>query len=126
MNESEIRPTMLEDVKSTKIPVTTATRPREVLNASSNDLKEYLKQQSSLYGVDYAVLTKVVNCESSWNSSARTSVSYGIAQFTKPTFKEYCKGEYTNAKDQLTCMASVFKKKMMSRWDCWRSLYGTK
>lgn len=50
--------------------------------------------------------------------------SKGVAQFIPSTFKQYCRGDYNSTKDQLICMASMFKLGLQYHWDAWCNLYG--
>lgn len=90
-------------------------------------LKGYAAEMSIQYGlspVQFTQMIETITCESSWNYLAfnKKGNSYGIAQYQPATFKENCKGDYKDAKAQISCMASMIKRGMLKRWDCARIL----
>lgn len=86
------------------------------------ELKDFLTQLVNTYGGNYALIDDVIQCESGWRTDvySRNNISYGIAQFTPPTFSDFCDGEYKDPYAQLTCMVKMFNKGLSSRWDCVR------
>ena len=103
------------------------TRLWRAINASESELKGFLANVAVEYGLNYQEMADVIMCESGWRTDVFSAgnVSYGVAQFTRPTFDGYCQGfgEYEDPFAQLECMGFMFSKKMQGRWDCWRMLY---
>ena len=118
---NSIAPTIREN--RGKIPIYLQTTSLQK-NPTPQELKDYLAQLVSKYGGNYALISDVINCESSWRTNvySRERISYGVAQFTPPTFKENCVGDYENPYDQLNCMVNMFNKGMEKRWDCFLML----
>jgi len=118
-------PTISDYQGGTSISVSTQTTSYRAINASSNELKEYLALITEKYGLNYEELYKVVECESNWNVNAvgDDGRSFGLAQFLKTTFEEECNGDYYNSYDQLKCMGEMWDRGMQRRWTCYRLLY---
>lgn len=94
-------------------------------NPSQNELKEAIVYVAQKYLLDESELLKTLECESSfrhYNVYGDSTLAYGIAQFHKETFTRNCKGDYYSAKDQLVCMAQMWKRGMKNHWTCW-SIY---
>ena len=107
-----------------------AIQEKSTLN--SKDLKGFLKEVSLQYGQNYEMMTAVIQCESTWGVTAYNEDdekfvpggSFGIAQFTIPTFEENCSGDYKDPLDQLSCMGLLWKRGEQKRWMCYRKLFG--
>lgn len=116
-----------------KPPIPDTTTLVAPIKASRNDLNEYLRSVFATYGIESQIkmAEAVVSCESSWNVLAYNKDderfvkggSYGIAQFTRPTFFENCTGDYENPYDQISCMAKLWKRGEQHRWTCYKNLY---
>jgi soluble lytic murein transglycosylase-like protein len=78
---------------------TALVSPQNALGAMI-DTKEYLlmflRETSDKYGVEYDELYRVIQCESSWRTNiyGDNGLAFGIAQFHRPTFDRFCKGNY--------------------------------
>jgi len=84
-------------------------------------LKDYLKYEFAKYGIEdqYDRAVSVVFCESGWNVNPKPNgISYGIAQFTKPTWQDFGHGDIMNPYNQLEVMANMWSLKLQGRWDC--------
>ena len=67
---------------------------------------------------------QVIACESSWDINADNGVSYGIAQFTPPTWVDFGRGDIMNPFIQLEVMAKMWGvHHLQSRWDCYNMLF---
>lgn len=87
-------------------------------------LKEALSSVAVKYGLDYDQMSTVVSCESGWRiDPPHNNISWGIAQFTPATWKDYGTGDIMNPYMQLEVMGKMWKKGLMGRWDCYRILY---
>lgn len=109
-----------------KTSVLPEKRPSQPITAPSvKELKRFLLDVSAKYGQDYDVMENVIQCESGFqtNTFSRGEISYGVAQFTPPTFSEYCSGSYVDPYAQLSCMGKMFHDGLAARWDCYRQLY---
>jgi hypothetical protein len=71
-------------------------------------------------GISEQRFLSLIKCESSLNKEAigDSGRAYGLLQFHKPTFKQYCEGNYYNYLDQLQCGASMIKSGLSYHWTC--------
>lgn len=72
------------------------------------------------YGIDEMRFIKLIQCESGFNEKAigDKGKAFGLLQFHRPTFDLYCKGEYTNPKDQIRCGAEMISQNLAYHWVC--------
>ena len=89
-------------------------------------LKEGLKEQLEIHFAEYGLKSEVkkaiavIDCESSWNWNPKPNgISWGIAQFTPPTWKDFGQGDIMNPYVQLETMAKMWKMGLQERWDCY-------
>jgi hypothetical protein len=78
------------------------------------------------YFLDESELMQVINCESSYRTTAigDGGLAYGLLQFHKPTFYAFCKGDYYSAKDQLSCVGKMWQKpELKLHWSCWKRYF---
>lgn len=117
---SNVKAPKQRDFKGKVTPVTIQTSFYQPIKATKNDLKSYLATEISQYGGNFSLLDKVIECESSYRTDVYSSnrSSYGVCQFTKPTFSENCTGDYENPYNQILCMVLMAKRGMLGRWDC--------
>lgn len=91
--------------------------------ASNNSLKEFLKKQSLLYGLDYQKLYYTVEHESGFDpyNIGPRGVSVGIAMYRLDTWLENCsdKDDRTNPYKSLNCMAQMWSLGLAYRWDAY-------
>jgi hypothetical protein len=96
--------------------------PIDVLtnDSSKEQIKEAINFVANKYGLNSKGLYGLIQCESSLNPYAvgDSGKARNLAQFHKPTFNHFCKGEYDNAKDQLICLAQMLKDGLGSHWTC--------
>jgi len=64
--------------------------------------------------------TNLIRCESTFNKTAigDSGRAYGLLQFHKPTFEQYCQGDYYNHNDQLNCGAEMIGRGLAWNWTC--------
>ncbi|MCX6309999.1 MAG: hypothetical protein NTY32_14675, partial [Bacteroidia bacterium] len=68
---------------------------------STEQIKQRIADVSQEYGLDYDQLYSVIKCESEFKITYGDSgKAFGVAQFHKPTFDQYCKGNYCDTYDQ--------------------------
>lgn len=75
----------------------------------------------SQYGGNYALISSVIDCEnSSWSVDPlpHNNVSWGFAQFTPATWKDFGHGEIMNPYSQIEVMVKMFNMGLSKRWDC--------
>jgi hypothetical protein len=101
--------------------------PIDVLseNPSPEAIKEAITYISKKYLLDESQLLQVIKCESSFNHNqyGDSGKAFGLAQFHKPTFNQYCKGNYYSAKDQLICLAEMWQNGKQKHWSCWKKYF---
>ncbi len=86
-------------------------------------LKSYLEAIFTKEGMSdqIEVAEKTLTCESNFVWYASNSISKGVAQFTRATYKQFCSGNYDdmNPQDQLNCFTKMWKNpKLREKWDC--------
>lgn len=92
---------------------------------TAQDERDYLELEFTNMGlVDQIPMAEaVVACESGYNIYANNGISYGIAQFTPVTWKDFGHGDIFNPLTQLETMARMWKNPLLRlRWDCYRKL----
>ncbi len=107
---------------SEKLPK--APRPYQGVKVSKQDIQEMVSEQFTLYGIASQIPTalKVVQCESGFNINADNGISYGVAQFTPATWKDFGHGNIFNPLYQIETMAKMWKIGLQKRWDCYRMI----
>ena len=89
-------------------------------------IRSALSYISVKYSLSYDKLMDTIECESNFRYDAKNphSTASGVAQFIDGTWKLYCKGDKSSAKDQLTCLGEMFNKGLEHHWECYNRLYG--
>jgi hypothetical protein len=93
--------------------------------SSVQEVKSAISYIASKYSLDESELSRVINCESSYRTTAigDGGLAYGLLQFHKPTFDGFCEGDYYSAKDQLECAGKMFQTpKLKLHWSCYKML----
>lgn len=94
---------------------------------SENEIKRYLREQSALYGLDYDKMSAVISCESGWRiDPPHNNISWGIAQFTPETWKDFGGGDIMDPYAQIRVMSIMWSKHLEGRWDCYHILFDKK
>lgn len=95
------------------------------VNQSPAAIKSALVYVSQEYGLYENQLTATVNCESSYHTEiyGPGKLAYGVSQFLKSTFDEWCKGSYYSPGDQIVCMAQMWQERQQYQWDCFKKLF---
>lgn len=85
-------------------------------------LKSYLSEVFTYNGIeDYIPLAeKIILCESGWNIQASNGISFGILQFTPPTWADFGEGDIWNPHTQIRTMAKMIRLGLIGRWDCYQ------
>ena len=87
-------------------------------------LKGYLGEVSIKYGLpanDYSEMVATIQCESGWQIYPKPNhISWGIAEFTPPTWQEFGYGDIMNPVSQINIMVKMWKVGLAKRWDCYR------
>jgi len=84
-------------------------------------LNSYLEAVFIKYGIEDQIETakKIISCESGFQINPKhNGISWGIAQFTKPTWEDFGKGDIMNPYSQLEVMAKMISMGLINRWDC--------
>ena len=101
------------------------TRPVKYVYSTAF-LKDTASEDAIKYGlspIQYSQMMATIFCESGWQIDPKhNGISWGIAQFTKPTWKEFGYGDIMNPLTQLEVMASMIHRGLFNRWDCFRML----
>lgn len=103
------------------------------IELSSTTIKSFIRHYSELYGVSYNEMYLTIDCESGFNTHAvnPNDPSYGIAQFTPPTFYHFAplagiqKPDIGSTTEQLQTMAFMFSIGKADRWTCHRLIFDT-
>lgn len=91
------------------------------------ELRAYLKKVAVLDGLDYDIISNVVQHESGFRvNPPHNGVSWGIAQFTKATWKAYGFNDIMDPYRQLFVMGMMWREGKQSQWDEWCLLYAPK
>ena len=94
------------------------------IQVTKENLKQVLAYEFGTYGLESQIQTAeaVVACESGFQvDPPHNGVSWGIAQFTKPTWKDFGYGDIMNPLSQVQVMAKMFSRGLQNRWDCFRT-----
>ena len=72
-------------------------------------------------------LEALIQCESGWEHDryGDTGRAYGLLQFWKGTFNQYCEGDYYSAQDQLICGEEMLEAGLGFHWSCYNKLYAS-
>lgn len=117
------------NVISSKTPEpVVSTRPYQDIIVTREELKSYLEASFTSEGMsdEIDMAEKTIACESNFVWYASNSISKGVAQFTEPTYKQFCAGNYDdmNPQQQLNCFTKLWKMNMKYKWDCFCTLFG--
>lgn len=106
-------------------PITPLSSLSETPSVSS--IIEAVTYVSQEYGLNKSELMQTLKCESGFRYNAKNpnSAAFGVAQFMPSTFKRYCKGSYTLARDQLICMGEFWEKGWQFHWSCWSAYFSS-
>lgn len=90
---------------------------------STEFLKDYAANMGIKYGLSplqFTNLVATIMCESGFQVDPKhNNISWGIGQFTKPTWDQFGRGDIMNPLIQLDVMVSMWKNNS-ARWDCFR------
>lgn len=75
-------------------------------------LREAVANIASSKGVDKRIALRVANCESKFDPKVKNknSTAKGLFQFVDGTFRNHCKGDVFNWRDNATCFAEHFNQ----------------
>lgn len=98
------------------------TRQYQGIDITKEDLNRMLEIQFNTYGLgsELPIARAIISCESNWNINADNGISFGILQFTKPTWKDFGTGNIFNPYWQIQTFAKMYKNGLRDRWDCYR------
>ncbi len=126
MNESVIAPKIENHIISKPQVIAVRTRLYQNVLITEEDEKDYLKLDFHKYGLDDQLLMaeKVISCESGFHIDPlpHNHISWGIAQFTPATWKDFGHGDIMNPLIQIDVMSHMWSKGLQNRWDCYRML----
>lgn len=91
-----------------------------------SEIKSAISYVAIKYGIEESEFMKVVECESSFdvNATGDSGRAFGLMQFHKPTFYEFCNGDYYSPQDQLECAGKMFQTEKLKRhWSCWSKYF---
>lgn len=100
----------------------TKQKPRPVQQDYSREgLTRYLEDTFAKYGIEDQIPTakRIILCESSWNVRASSGISFGIFQYTAPTWHDFGHGDIWDPLVQIETTARIVKKEGWGRWDCY-------
>lgn len=112
------------------------SKPKEIQSTASQyqgvqvtreALKSYLEATFTNNGLadQIKIAEAVLICESGFQIDPKhNGISWGIAQFTKPTWQLYGYGDIMNPQSQLTVLTKMWLEGKQNNWDCWCMSYG--
>ena len=105
-------------IKGTNLPFYPKIATYASLNAFDTILEASLIAEK--YGLNEKRFLKLIYCESTFDENAigDNGKAFGLLQFHKPTFNQYCEGDYYNMNDQLNCAAKMIKNGLSYKWSC--------
>jgi hypothetical protein len=127
-NSYAIAPTIINTVSSKTKETVAPTRVREGGKVSREELTGYLETSFEKYGLESQIpmAIKTIDCESGFQVDPKhNGISWGVAQFTPDTWKDYGYGNILNPEYQLETMARMWSQGLQKRWDCWRMKFGS-
>lgn len=97
---------------------------------NKQEMQEWVKLETTKYGISEKMFTAVIRCESSFNPTVYGDGgrAYGLLQFHEPTFLSFAKQyekktgqllNYESPKDQITLGAWAFSMGYQSHWTCY-------
>lgn len=103
-----------------KEPVSINKTSQGAISASVSELKRFALAKATEYGISFDLMDKILICESNYQTAVWSSnmSSFGVAQYTRVTFRENCEGKYEDPYAQLECMAKMISRGLIGRWDC--------
>ena len=108
---------VIENLKTTPPPVVEVRMPTTTY--TREELKLALAAVAEKYGQEYEKMLAVIQCESGFLiDPPHNGISWGIAQFTKPTWQDFGYGDIMNPLIQLDVMGKMLNNGLIGRWDC--------
>lgn len=108
-------------VSTSEKPLTDTNHYQDIL-VTKDDIKEMIRIQFTLYGLvdQIPIAEAVIACESGFRVDPlpHNGISWGIAQFTPDTWKDFGTGDIMNPYWQIKTMAKMWKMGLQNRWDC--------
>ena len=112
-----------------KVAAPHVLNPLESLTDTPDEasIKEAINFISDNMGLKRTEMYQTLVCESNlkYNAVGDSGLAYGVAQFHKGTFDSFCKGDYYSTKDQLICMANMWKENLQFHWSCWKNYFAS-
>ncbi len=97
--------------------------------ATEINQKELIKKYSTEYNISYKLVSKIIYCESRGkiNAIGDNGLSYGVAQFQKPTFNWMKKKlgkrlDYKSESDQIELLSYALSKGWGRNWTSYRAI----
>lgn len=114
----------IETVENKAKESNTGTRLYRGVLITREGLKSYLEEVFIKEGLEdqIEIAEKTITCESNFLWYADNGISFGVAQFTPDTWKDFGEGDIFNPHIQLRTMAKMFKMGLQNRWDCYKML----
>ena len=120
-NQGQPEP-VIEELKPTPQPVPEVRIPKKTYTRA--ELEVALTAVAKKYGQSYEMMSAVLQCESGWQvDPPRNGISFGIAQFTIPTWHDFGYGDIMDPYIQLEVMGKMWSMGLNKRWDCYKMLY---
>jgi len=90
---------------------------------AKTDILLDLELVAQKYGLNVKRFINLSICESTlthdqWGDLYLKYPVYGIFQFQKRTFNQYCEGEWKNETDQISCAARLISEGKSYLWSC--------
>lgn len=107
--------------RTDKTTDTKDTRLYQDITAPQNDLKGFALEVAIEYGLDWEKFNYTIQNESSYNPLSDNGISVGVAQFTLPTWFDYCGkiDDRTNPIKSIKCMGKMWSLGLQFKWDAY-------
>ena len=111
--------------------ITVESKPKEIKTGKNYyqgvlitraGLISYLETVFTQEGIEDQIprAIEVIQCESGFQVDPKhNGISWGVAQFTPPTWEDFGEGDIMNPHAQLRVMARMWRKGLQNRWDCY-------
>ena len=101
-----------------------APAPEKIVYNTKEDLVELTKQYANRYGVSFNTMSRVINCESSWDIEAvgDGGKSHGLVQIHNPSHPKITREQATDPEFAINFLAENLSNGKGNMWTCYRMI----